>query len=66
MSVRNGDDGIGVSRAATSVMIRHNITRSNADLGIQPVAGTFDDGGGNHASRNGDTRQCVRVACATP
>ena len=64
VSVRNGDDGIGVSRDATSVMIRHNITRRNADLGIQPVAGTFDDGGGNRASRNGDTRQCVRVECA--
>jgi hypothetical protein len=27
------------------------------------VAGTFDDGG-YHASRNGDTRLCVRVDCA--
>jgi hypothetical protein len=64
VSVRNGDDGIGVSRNATSVMIRHNITRRNADLGIQPVADTFEDGGGNRASRNGDARQCVRVVCA--
>ena len=65
VSTRNGDDGIGVSRDATSVMIRHNITRRNADLGIQPVAGTSSDGGGNRASRNGDTRQCVRVLCSS-
>jgi hypothetical protein len=65
VSLRNGDDGIGVSRDATSVMIRHNVTRGNADLGIQPVADTFRDGGGNRASRNGDTRQCVRVVCAS-
>ena len=31
--------------------------------GHPAVAGTSIDGGGNRASRNGDTRQCVRVDC---
>jgi nitrous oxidase accessory protein NosD len=63
-SLRNGDDGVGVSRLATSVTIRDNVLVGNADLGVQPVAGTFVDGGGNRASGNGDTRQCVRVVCS--
>jgi hypothetical protein len=59
----NGDDGIGVGRFATNVVLRNNITNSNIDLGIQPIAGTAIDGGGNRASGNGDTRQCVQVTC---
>jgi nitrous oxidase accessory protein NosD len=64
VSTRNGDDGIGVSRQASDVTISDNVIRVNADLGIQPVAGTFVDGGGNRASRNQDSRQCVRVVCS--
>ena len=60
----NGDDGIGVGRNARNVVLRNNITNINADLGIQPIAGTAIDGGGNHAAGNGDPRQCVRVTCA--
>ena len=59
----NGDDGIGVGRNASSVVLRNNITNVNADLGIQPIAGTAIDGGGNRAAGNGDARQCVRVTC---
>ena len=62
-SRRNGDDGIQVSRLADNVTIQDNILTRNADLGVQPVAGTYVDGGGNRASANGDSRQCVRVVC---
>lgn len=64
LSRENGDDGIGVSRLAQDVTIRDNTLIGNADLGVQPVAGTFVDGGGNRANLNGDARQCVRVVCA--
>lgn len=63
-SRRNGDDGIGVSRLADNVTIGANTLTRNADLGVQPVAGTFVDGGGNRAYLNGDSRQCVRVVCS--
>jgi len=63
-SRRNGDDGIGVSRLAGNVTIGANTLTRNADLGVQPVAGTFVDGGGNRALLNGDPRQCVRVVCS--
>lgn len=62
-STRNGDDGIGVGREGGNVTIRNNITNFNTDLGIQPIAGTAIDGGGNRASGNGDARQCVQVVC---
>jgi parallel beta-helix repeat protein len=64
VSNSNGDDGIGVGRNARAVVLRNNITNINADLGIQPIAGTAIDGGGNRAAGNGDARQCVRVSCA--
>jgi parallel beta-helix repeat protein len=64
VSNSNGDDGIGVGRNARAVVLRNNITNINADLGIQPIAGTAIDGGGNRAAGNGDPRQCVRVSCA--
>ena len=63
-SRRNGDDGIGVSRLAGNVTIGANTLTRNFDLGVQPVAGTFVDGGGNRALLNGDPRQCVRVVCS--
>ena len=64
VSTSNGDDGIGVGHNAANVTIRSNIANSNTDLGIQPIAGTAIDGGGNRASGNGDARQCVRIACS--
>jgi hypothetical protein len=63
VSNSNGDDGIGVGRNARNVLLRNNITNLNGDLGIQPIAGTAIDGGGNRAAGNGDPRQCVRVGC---
>jgi parallel beta-helix repeat protein len=63
-STGNHDDGIGVGHNAANVTIRSNIANSNTDLGIQPIAGTAIDGGGNRASGNGDARQCVRIACS--
>lgn len=56
----NGDDGIDVRSAATT--ITRNGADRNADLGIDAVAGVTD-GGGNHASGNGNPLQCVNVAC---
>jgi hypothetical protein len=63
-STRNGDDGIGVGRNASDVTLRGNVTADNADMGIQPIAGTALDGGGNQASGNGDPRQCTLVSCS--
>ena len=65
VSNSNGDDGIGVGRNARNVFLRNNITNHNADLGIQPIAGTSIDGGGNQASGNGDARECVRISCSS-
>jgi hypothetical protein len=53
-STRNGDDGIGVGRNASGVTLRGNVAADNADMGIQPIAGTAVDGGGNQASGNRD------------
>jgi parallel beta-helix repeat protein len=55
-----GDDGIDVRRAATK--LTHNHALHNGDLGIEAVIGV-GDGGGNRASGNGDSRQCVNVKC---
>ncbi len=55
-----GDDGIDVRRAATKLTRNH--ARHNHDLGIEAVYGVID-GGGNRASANGDSRQCVHVTC---
>jgi parallel beta-helix repeat protein len=41
-----------------------NSTDRNKRLGIDSVPGVVD-GGGNHAKHNGDSRQCVNVACST-
>ena len=56
----NGLDGIRVDDAATRVA--GNTAKANALLGIRAVPGVAD-GGGNRATRNGDFRQCVGVAC---
>lgn len=58
---RNGDDGIDVDSALTS--LASNTARRNSDLGIEAVAGT-QDGGGNRAFGNGNPLQCLNVTCS--
>lgn len=57
---RNGDDGIHVDAAGTTVT--RNAANDNLDLGIEAVPGVID-GGGNTASGNGNPAQCVNVVC---
>ena len=54
------DDGIDVEAPGT--VIRRNTANDNDDLGIEAVPGVVD-GGGNHASGNGNPLQCVNVFC---
>ncbi len=54
------DDGFDVESESTT--LAGNYARRNGDLGIQAVNGVIDRGG-NRASGNGDSRQCVNVAC---
>ncbi len=54
------DDGIDVRRAPAT--LTRNRARHNHDLGITAVDGVTD-GGGNRASGNGDSRQCLNVRC---
>jgi parallel beta-helix repeat protein len=55
-----GVDGINVLSRSTK-LTRNRAVR-NGDLGIDAVQGVID-GGGNRASGNGDTRQCLNVTC---
>ena len=57
---QSGDDGIDVGSASTT--LTGNRADRNADLGIAATRGVTD-GGGNQASGNGDSRQCVNVVC---
>jgi parallel beta-helix repeat protein len=57
----NGQDGIDTDNPQTT--ITGNIANSNVDLGIEAVPGTTD-GGGNQASGNGNSAQCVGVSCS--
>ena len=61
ITIRNGDDGIDVESQATTVTA--NVANDNTDLGIEAVSGVTD-GGGNHASGNGNPAQCVGVRCS--
>lgn len=63
-ATRNGDDGIGVGLHGSQVLITRNTANVNRDLGIQPKAGSFRDGGGNRAAGNADPRQCTGVKCS--
>jgi type 1 fimbria pilin len=54
------DDGIDVEAPGT--VIRRNTANDNGDLGIEAVPGVVD-GGGNHATGNGNPSQCVNVVC---
>ena len=59
---RNGDDGIDVEIASTTLTA--NTANTNVDLGIEAVAGVTN-GGGNHASGNGNVfTQCLNITCA--
>lgn len=56
----NGDDGIRVSVASTT--LTGNIANNNNDLGIEAVPGVVD-GGGNRAAGNGNPAQCLNIVC---
>jgi parallel beta-helix repeat protein len=56
----SGDDGFAV--ASRSTTLTDNRAVRNTDLGIAAVLGVID-GGGNRASGNGDSRQCLNVTC---
>jgi parallel beta-helix repeat protein len=63
VAFRNGDDGLDVRSAATSVA--DNRAHHNADWGIVAVPGVFD-AGGNRAWGNGQPAQCLNVTCGPP
>jgi hypothetical protein len=57
------NDGIHVNVPVNSpVEITRNITRGNADYGIEAVPGSVTDGGGNVS--HGDPSGCLGVVCA--
>ena len=58
---RAEDDGIDVAGPDTTVTA--NLATNNGHHGIEAVAGVRD-GGGNRASGNGATPQCVGVTCS--
>ena len=58
----NDGDGIRVGEGQAANLIRGSRADRNTLLGIN-APGSID-GGGNHAARNGDPRQCVGVACS--
>ncbi len=57
---RNATDGINIAAAGTTVAL--NLATRNGDLGIEAVKGVRD-GGGNRASGNGNSAQCLGVGC---
>ncbi len=57
---RNATDGINVAAAGTVISL--NLAVHNGDLGIEAVQGVRDLGG-NRASGNGNSAQCVGVSC---
>ncbi|MEU0095161.1 right-handed parallel beta-helix repeat-containing protein [Kribbella sp. NPDC006257] len=57
---RSGHDGIHVDAPTTT--LTRNIADNNHNLGIEAAPGVID-GGGNHASHNGNAAQCTYVAC---
>ncbi|WP_432888005.1 right-handed parallel beta-helix repeat-containing protein [Kribbella sp. CA-245084] len=57
---RSGNDGIHVDGPSTR--LTRNTANNNHNLGIEAVPGVID-GGGNHASHNGNPAQCTNVVC---
>jgi parallel beta-helix repeat protein len=60
IAIGAGDDGIHVDSAETT--LTRNLAVHNGDLGIEAVPGVTD-GGGNHATANGNPAQCTNVVC---
>jgi parallel beta-helix repeat protein len=56
----SGNDGIHVDGPTTR--LTRNIANNNHNLGIEAVPGVTD-GGGNHASHNGNPAQCTNLSC---
>ncbi|GAA1737868.1 right-handed parallel beta-helix repeat-containing protein [Nonomuraea bangladeshensis] len=56
------EDGIDVDATDAATVIRNNRVRNNRDYGIEATPGVTD-GGGNHASGNGNAAQCLNIAC---
>jgi hypothetical protein len=56
----SGHDGINLTSASTTVT--RNLAVHNGNLGIEAVAGVLD-GGGNRAFANGNSLQCLNIAC---
>jgi parallel beta-helix repeat protein len=54
------DDGIHVRSPSTT--LTHNHANRNGDLGIDAVDGVTD-GGGNHATGNGNAAECTIITC---
>jgi parallel beta-helix repeat protein len=65
--VRNkadGNGGDGFDSDGTENLFKQNVALGNGDRGIEAVAGDVD-GGGNHASGNGNAQQCsLVIACS--
>lgn len=62
---RAADDGIqlvGPSTGLETSTLTRNTANHNGDLGIEAVPG-IHDGGGNRAAGNGNTLECLNVAC---
>jgi large repetitive protein len=60
IAIGAGDDGIDVESSSTT--LTRNVAVHNGDLGIEAVPGVID-GGGNHASGNGNPLQCINIDC---
>jgi hypothetical protein len=63
-NVSNGN-GWGIISWSAGTTIQYNTTNDNAFEGIYAAEGTID-GGGNTATGNGATPQCVNVQCSSP
>ncbi len=56
------EDGIDVDATDAATVIRDNRARNNGDYGIEATPGVTD-GGGNRASGNGNSAQCLNITC---
>jgi Right handed beta helix region len=63
IAVGNGGNGIEAQSPGGAVTFTDNVAIGNAGYGIVAPAGAVD-GGGNRASGNGSTPQCVNLVCS--
>jgi hypothetical protein len=63
-NVSNGNY-VGILNNRAGATLQYNTTNDNQSWGIYAVEGTID-GGGNTATGNGSTPQCVNVQCSSP